>query len=99
MDAVVLSTQLLPVCRCRLDNWEHESLLVADGNQLLRLVPDAIGTRSEETVLRSREYNITSLAYDSAQTMIYFGGLPLRSRGFSEGFISRLSLLSAALNK
>ena len=78
------------------DDWSHESLLVANGNRLLRLIPDAVGVLRDEQILWKRDFNATALAYDSRRDVVYLAGIAShvsKSRDLvTRGSISRLHL-------
>jgi hypothetical protein len=71
-------------CACpvgkRLDSNQHDciwslsepSVLVSSGNQLLRIVPDAVGSASHQVLVSPPRHNITALAYDSVSQTIFF---------------------------
>jgi len=70
------------------DDWAVSSLLVATNNHILRLVPDAVGTRSYE-LLASYKEMVTSLATINVERTVFFA-----VRGASTTFIGRFSLLN-----
>ena len=70
------------------DDWSVPSLLVANNNHILRLVPDAVGTRSYER-LSSYDEMVTSLAAISVERTVFFA-----TSGAVTAFIARFSLLN-----
>jgi len=68
------------------DDWSVPSLLVASNNSILRLVPDAVGTRSYE-LLASYAELVTALAAMTAERTVFFA-----VRGASTAFIGRFRL-------
>ena len=64
------------------------SLLVANNNNILRLMPDAVGTRSYE-LLSSYDEMVTSLSVISVERAVFFA-----VSGASTSFIGRFSLFN-----
>lgn len=70
------------------EDWSVSSLLVANDNHILRLVPDAVGTKSYE-LLSSYDETVTSLAVINMERTVFFA-----TSGASTAFIGRFSLLN-----
>ena len=68
------------------DDWSVPSLLVASNNHILRLVPDAVGTKSYE-LLASYNETVTALAAMTVERIVFFA-----VRGASMVFIGRFRL-------
>jgi len=69
-----------------LDDWAVPSLLVASDNHILRLLPDAVGTRSYN-LLASYSDTVTSLAVINSERTVFFA-----TAGNYTAFIGRFSL-------
>jgi len=70
------------------EDWSVPSLLVASSNHILRLVPDAVGTRSYE-LLASYSEMVTSLAAINVERTVFFA-----TSGASTAFIGRFNILN-----
>lgn len=72
------------------DSWRHPSLLVANKERILRIIPDAVGTRPYE-IFKSFDANVSAIAVDNDEQMIFVA----TSSGFGSkatGQILRISL-------
>jgi len=70
------------------DDWSTPSLLIANDKHILRLVPDAVGTRSYE-LLSSYSEKVTCLTAMTVERTVFFA-----VGGASIAFIGRFSLFN-----
>jgi len=53
-------------------NMSEPSLLAANGNRLLRILPDSVGAASDVLLQTAPQHNVTALAFDSSSQTIFF---------------------------